>query len=252
MIEILRPIFVGDLADRGEAVVLADDDRPALPGHSLADPATIDAVVDRYAETYPGADRRAVASFWTQWYFAQLIPPVAAAALMLNRVLPAALAEISVIRADKGHPIAFRLHDDGQPTTETDVFRRLAPLIDGHIAPFIAAWAPHTRVAPRLYWNNAAVYLHWILGEIAAHPLADDRVRAEADQLMHSRDQPDGRPNLLCTPIQTVEEDGEIRRWRRLCCLRYRLPEIAECGTCPHLRARLRKAASTQEIAAVG
>ena len=116
----------------------------------------------------------------------------------------------------------------------------------GHIEPFIAAWAQHTRVAPRLYWNNAAVYLDWILGEIAAHPLAMDGLAAEASRLLSDRERPDGTPNPLFDPIQTIEEDGEAKRWRRLCCLRYRLPEITECGTCPHLRARLRKAPARQ------
>jgi ferric iron reductase protein FhuF len=249
MIEILRPVFTGDLAHCGEAVVLPDDGRPALPGRSLLDPATIDRVLDAYAGQYPGADRRAVASFWSQWYFARLLPPVMAASLLLGRRFPIGLADVAVIRAPEGHPIAFRMADDGTPEDEPDAFRRFDRLLAGHIEPFIAAWAAHTRVAPRLYWNNAAVYLDWILGEIAAHPLAVGGPAAEAGRLLSDRERPDGTPNPLFEPIQTVEEDGEARRWRRLCCLRYRLPEIAECGTCPHLRARLRKAAPAQQVA---
>jgi ferric iron reductase protein FhuF len=242
MIEILRPIFTGDLAGCGDAVVLPDDERPAIPGAKLLEPATIDAVLDAYAAGYPGADRRAVASFWTQWYFARLLPPVMAAGLLLDRGFPIALAEIAVIRAPEGHPIAFRMAHDGTPAGEPDIFQRFDRLIRGHIEPFITAWAPHTRVAPRLYWNNAAVYLDWILGEIAAHPLVG-AMAADAACLLRRRDRPDGTPNPLFEPIQTIEENGEARQWRRLCCLRYRLPEVAECGTCPHLRARLRKAA---------
>jgi ferric iron reductase protein FhuF len=244
MIEILRPIFTGDLAHCADAMVLSDDERPALPGRSLLEPATIDRVLDTYAARYPGADRRAVASFWSQWYFARLLPPVAAASLLLGRSLRIALSEIAVIRAPEGHPIAFRIADDGVPAVAGDAFQRFDRLLRDHIEPFIAAWAAHTRVAPRLYWSNAAVYLDWILGEIAAHPLADQPLMAEAAQLVRSRERPDGTPNPLFEPIQDVEAEGKTQRWRRLCCLRYRLPEVAECGTCPHLRARLRKAAA--------
>jgi ferric iron reductase protein FhuF len=244
MIEILRQIFTGDLARCADAMVLPDDERPALPGRSLLEPATIDSILDTYAAQYPGADRRAVASMWSQWYFARLLPSVMAASLLAGRSFPVALSEIAVIRAPEGHPIAFRIADDGVPAVGTDAFQSFDRLLREHMEPFIAAWAAHTRVAPRLYWNNAAVYLDWILGEIATHPLADRALMAEAARLLRDRERTDGTPNPLFEPIQDVEAEGETQRWRRLCCLRYRLPEVAECGTCPHLRARLRKAAA--------
>lgn len=236
MIETLRPALTGSMAFCADTLVGPEDPRPAIVGGDLLEPATIDAILDTFAASFPDGDRRAVASYWAQGYFRRLIPPVAAVLLLIDRNLPIAVFETAVLRGREGEVVAFRLTNDGEPVADPEVVVRFERLIRQNIEPFIKAWTSHTRVAPRLYWNFAGVYLDWALGEIAAHPLAG-ALAADASRLLSSRDRLDGTPNPLFEPFETVQRRGEPHRQRRLCCIRYRLPGIPFCETCPHPKA---------------
>ena len=237
MIERFRPAFTGNMAFCADTLVGTDDPRPAIAGEQLLKPETVDAILNTYSVNFRSGDRRAIASYWAQGYFRRLIPPVAAVVLLLDRDLPVAASEAAIIRGEKGEAVAIRLTGDGETNTDLEVNIRLQSFVCDHIEPFITAWTAHTRVAPRLYWSFAAVYMDWALDEIAAHPLAGAPV-IDACRFLRCRERLDGTANPLFEPFETVEKHGQSRRQRRVCCIRYRLPGIPFCDSCPHPKAR--------------
>ncbi len=56
-----------------------------------------------------------------------------------------------------------------------------------------------------------------------------DRVVVEATHL------PDGSANPLHDPMHTLDGPAGPQRWRKTCCLLYRLPDRQECPYCPLL-----------------
>ena len=71
----------------------------AVPLPNLLRPAGLASVAARYAASFPGGERRAVLSFWSQHYLLVLVPAVVAAALAAQRDLPVAL-DGSAMRAE--------------------------------------------------------------------------------------------------------------------------------------------------------
>ncbi|WP_336493113.1 siderophore-iron reductase FhuF, partial [Methylobacterium nigriterrae] len=78
------------------------------------------------------------------------------------------------------------------------------------------------RLAPRVLWSNAASLYAWIVAEIAHDPSVPAAVVAGAEAVMLRHHWPDGRRNPLHAPPRTAGE-----RRRRVCCLRYLLPQLA-------------------------
>lgn len=234
MIETLFPLLVGNLGYLRDRLVSSDDTRPAIPVERLLQPETIDPLVGHFARRYPSADRRAVVSAWSQWYFGAVVVPATAAALLLNRVPPLCSGGAAVVIGTEGYPIALRLPNGGSSLPAASTFDRFAPLVRRHLDPLIVGMAGRFGVAPRLLWSNAASTAEWTLREVEALPDAPPDVGAHGDRLFGSRTWPDGWPNPLFAPTRRVEAAGAPARRRRVCCLRYRLPGVADCGSsCP-------------------
>lgn len=206
-----------------------------------------------YQQQYPGADPRAVASMWTQWYFALLAAPLTLIGLRQGRLPPVALHEVAV-RLDKGRPAGMVLLNaaagaeglgvevrgaaatpaavDADPASASaviaDPFQRFAPLIDDHLAPIIHALRGVSSVSERLLWNNAAVQVEWVLrtaGSLTTAVSGDDN-------LINQPCRPDGSANPLYRPLRPAP--AGVTPVRRVCCLRYLLPGEPYCaGACP-------------------
>lgn len=232
MLEALSPLFVGPLAYLAQKLLPSDAAPDALPGAALLRTAVLEEQVARFADTYPTADRRAVVSMWSQWYCSALVIPAVAAALLLRRALPVGLREVGLVIGERGYPTALSLPHAGPLVS--DVFQAVAPLVRQHLEPLIACAAPHFRVSPRLLWANAANLAEWIAGEIVKVPEAPAGTAEAVERLFHSPAWPDGGVNPLFDLVRYPCEGGEPLRRRRLCCLRYLLPEVAHCGSlCP-------------------
>ncbi|MFW6198978.1 MAG: siderophore-iron reductase FhuF [Gemmatimonadota bacterium] len=246
--EALSAIFTGSLARYRNAFVFSETDRQCVPAVDLLQPDSFDRIVAPFVARHPGADRRAVISFWTQWYFGILIPPAVAANLLLDVDLPLALDEVGVLLHEEEHrPTGFRLPSVGRKLEpDADAFQRFHRLVGLHVEPLVDAVARTSGLAARLVWSNAGNYFDWIVRELEEGKHTHERDPGGRDgrgdegaasigmRHLGSRLRPDGSKNPLFQPVRPVEQDGEEVLQRRICCLRYLLPGIAACGDrCP-------------------
>lgn len=190
--------------------------------------AQLAAVLDRYGDGFPGADRRAVVSMWASWYLGVLIPPSMAACLTLSKAPALGMADIGLHLAPAGHVAAVQFRRLSDTPTPGDRLARLEPLID-HVADVVAALTEFGPSA-KLLWGSAATYAEWTASAIAAEAGSPEL----PDLLLKSQMLPSGRKNPLFDRLRTVEEDGVTVSRRRVCCLRYQLPGMPGCGaSCP-------------------
>ncbi|MCW3148499.1 siderophore-iron reductase FhuF [Stutzerimonas stutzeri] len=237
----LADLYVGEFAHYRDVLVLADDPRDALPLVELLLPRTLDEQLLRFRPQAVGEDRRALVSHWSRHYFVRLIPPVVAAATLLDRRLPLRLEQLAVVLDDQGQPSAFKLLNDGERFAESSgPFGRFEHLIEDNLAPFIEALGRYAGVAPKVLWSNAGNYFEAVFGQLASR--ASQAQLADGRALVDARYLPDGRRNPLYRPVRYVElenADGRSRIWRqrRLCCIRYLLDGVALCPNCPRLDA---------------
>lgn len=229
MIPSLAPCFAGTLAPYAGLVREAREAPDALPGSALLDAGTLAGLVGRFGAAYPGADRRAVASMWSQWYFPAPIVPALAALIRLDRALPLRLDEVWLDLRENGTPVALLLPHDGAAGGAG-----FAELIEGHVEPVVAQLSALFGVPRRVLWTNVAVLVDWTVrqveecGACAAAPLAACRA------LLETRSRPCGGANPLCGALRRSACAGGEACRRKVCCLRYKLPGVPSCGElCP-------------------
>lgn len=238
----LERLFTGGLSHCRGTLVTADDDRPFVPAASLLEPDALDGILERFGRSHGGgADRRVVASLWSQWYAGTLVPPAVAAGSLLGRILPLGVDEIGVLLDEEtARPMAFRLAGEGTVDHDASPFDRFRGLVRDHLAPLVRTLAPHVGLSPDTVWTNAGRYLQWILDEIEGSDRAP-RAETSARRLLDEERWPDGRENPLHDTIRYVEEDGRRLARRRVCCLQYLVPDLEGCGALcplPHVRER--------------
>lgn len=235
MIAALAPLFIAEFAHYRDVLVLDDDPRNGVPLRTLLTADYFDELLTRFSTHYAEGDRRGLASIWTKYYFIKLIPPVVAASLILDHRLPLHLDGLQLVLDEQGMPQAFKLPNPGQRWTSTpaDPFERFADLIEDHMRPFIDAIASHVNVSPKVLWSNAGNYFEWLLGVLGkALPHADLR---HGHALLGTQQLPDGTRNPLYQPVRYLKVAGqiELKRQRRVCCVRYLVDGLAFCENCP-------------------
>lgn len=200
----------------------------------LLDAALFSGLIDRYATKYGVADRRAVVSMWTMYYFSILMIGSAISWLELRRQLPLALDEMTLcLDPDTAEPRAFVLAGTGAVAPELSIHAALHNLFRRHAEPLIEAVAEVGHVSRKLLWGNAAGYFSWAVTEMGR--LTDPDLAAEGALLLDRPAWPDGWKNPLHGTIRRdCEMEGTAHGRRRVCCLRYVLPGIPGCGmVCP-------------------
>lgn len=206
----------------------------AICGESLLDASVFSDLLARFAIQYEGDDLKAIASLWSKWHFANVAAPALAANLLLTRELPLALDEIAIITNEEGRTTQLVLLHEGKPLGSLDAFTRFEQLLQGHIAPLIDRLAGISGASPKVFWSNFGNYFEYFSHATAEHPMALSGLAEEPLRLIKHRAYPDGRRNPLFMPVRYLADENEKRcRTRRLCCLRYRLPEFSYCGNCP-------------------
>lgn len=205
-----------------------------VPCQALLDPQCFAGIIDRYAARYPDADRRAVVSMWSLYYFSVLTIGAAIYWLELQRILPLALEDVSLcLDPASGEPRALVLGNPGRVDPDATAFEAMQPMLRAHAEPLIAGLAAHAGVAKKLLWSNAAGYLGWIIRDIGAR--RNPGATPDAIELIEAPIWPDGWKNPFFGAIrQQCDENGEQFGRRRVCCLRYSLPGVPGCGrVCP-------------------
>lgn len=199
----------------------------AVPAERLADPAFLAALLDRFGRRFPGADRHATASFWSQHYFARLTIPLTVLCLAAARDLRLDLSAMTVCFCpEAGTPLAFHLRCDGSARSPETLVKAL---YEEQVAGTIATLKRHSGLSARLFWENAGSYGLWILGELA-------RTRPEAATAAGRLLKDERWPRAGCAMLPHLKVAAREARpaVRRVCCLRHRLPGVGRCaGTCP-------------------
>lgn len=197
----------------------------------LHSPEILAPILDRYCQnTYPGNDRRAAISMWSQWYFGMLLTPVMTLISMTGTDFPIGSDRIYLHVNEKGCPVGFDLFDRylEHPVMppENTAWHLHTPLITEHLDPLIAALANCSKAAPKLFWANVGV----IVAYVEKHILKGQGISLVP--LVTDAKMPDGSRNLLRDPYSSkLSSDGSPAR--RICCLRYMLDAVEMCPTCP-------------------
>jgi ferric iron reductase protein FhuF len=233
MIASLAPLFSGPLADYGENLQLASDEQQAIAGSQLFQPDYFAEFIRDLAAQHGSDDLLALTSIWSKRYFCFLAPAVAAN-LLLQRELPIALSDVGVALSAAGKPLGLHLPHEGGPLPPCSPFERFSTLIQGHLEPVIEVMASVSNASPRLFWSNAGNLFEFATTQTERHPLATTGCSAPARAVLENRLRHDGRRNPLFAPVYYKDVGAsEPQRLRRICCIRYRLPGIGYCSSCP-------------------
>lgn len=237
----LEALLAGPLASHADVLRPTSATAEGTPLTALLQPNELGTLLERFAPGHSAGLRRPLVSEWSRQYCARLVPPVIATLLLTTQPLALALEDMSLILDAQGRPHAFRQHGLRAPATvDSTLAARAAPLLDAHLGPLVEALAAYGKLSPRVLWSNAANYAEWIISTLSAHlPEATGR---EAQALVDAPNRPDGTANPWHRPVSYVERQdaqGRVQAWRRrrICCLRYQIPDTAICANCPHLAA---------------
>ncbi|GHC22271.1 siderophore-iron reductase FhuF [Aidingimonas halophila] len=229
----LSDLYVGPLDALSPPDIGAPPEH-ALTGSELQNTETLDALLEKFAAQYDHGDRRAVASLWSKWHINAVLAPTLLANLILERELPIALEDTRLVVTSEGRTERLCLAHEGTPLASRSPFIRFETLLDGHLAPLFTTLSALSGASPRVFWSNAGNVFEHYATMIEQHPQASPGIAKDAQALLESRHYPDGRRNPLYRPIRYIESrNQDVKRVRKLCCLRYLLPEIDYCGNCP-------------------
>lgn len=235
MIDLLTPLFRGEWAAYGETLQLAP--RRGARGLPLTelldDPARLDDALARQARRWGVDDPRPLASAWSLAYFAALLPPVAAAASLLEHGFPVRLDEMRVELDADGAAAAFFIPHRGAAHPGAETAARYAPLMWQHLEPLIEHLARRTRLSPRVLWCNASRHFEAILERAAALGGDTPTLARDREVLLQRATWPDGRRNPLHRGGRGSTRGADGDALYRQCCLYYRLPGEGYCSACP-------------------
>jgi ferric iron reductase protein FhuF len=225
----LAPIFAGDFAYLRGALVRDGGGRRVVEAAALRDPAVLEPTLSLFARLYPRGGRAGVVSLWSQWYFGLYLTPLVLSALALGRGLPADPAELGVVLEGDGTPAAFLVADAGKAGVDPALL--FETLACGHVEPLAAALAAAGGFSRRVAWSNAGNVFEWAVGEAERrHGVPPDNA---GRAVVGTRVFAGGRRNVLFDPVRVVDVDGAPLRRRRVCCLRYQVPDFGWCENCP-------------------
>lgn len=242
MIDMLKPLFRGELAMYGEALICGDTGAPGLLPLSavLASPSVLDPLMARQAHLLGSADLRPVASAWMLKYAGLMLPPIAAAATVLEHVFPVGAKDLALKLDEHGTPLAVVIPHLGEHAQGWNAQRRYATLLDDHLMPLINALSARTRLPAKVLWGGVSRCLEPLLDQAATLATAQSalarRVNADRDHLLAHEKWPDGRRNPLFGRRRFTTPPGAKATpilLHRQCCLYYRLPGEDYCTACP-------------------
>jgi ferric iron reductase protein FhuF len=226
----LRAVFAGEHAWCGERMMLSEELEGAMPLSEFFGSGAFSAAIDTYAARSGGSDRRAVTSMWSLYYFSALAIPYIVAR-RAHQALAVSVGEMTIALAEDGLPRAFGLAHNGSWSEggETDLLNFAVPLVHSHLAEIVQQLKTHGDMAPKLAWNNAAVYIDYAYSATAQGSPADAGDWASR-ALFEEKTLADGSANPFLGCLRHEIEGEQTVCRRKVCCLRYLLPGIPSCG----------------------
>lgn len=238
MIPLLAPLFSGAWAPYGETLICEEE--PPADAIPIAALVSDDRLLLRLLTVYAqhlgvvGGDLRAVASAWSYTYLWALLPPVTAAASVLQHCFPMRAADVALGVSEAGNPAQFYIAQEGSRLPRASTQARYSALLDAHLAPLFCAIARQTGLPPKILWGNTARYLESIFEQLLALTGDAATIVADKNALLGVSRQADGRVNpLYGRQRRVISKDGVTSALHRQCCLFYRLPGRDYCEACP-------------------
>ncbi len=214
-------------------MIAAQPPPEAMPAAALLASDGLEKVLMRFGERYAVFDARGVASQWSKWYFLAVLVPELMARQLLERTLPVALDRLHLLLAPDGRVERLCFQHDGTALYADDESPTLA-LLDDNLVPMIEALARFSGASPRVFWSNAGNLFEQCLNQLERHPDAWAGMTNDARHLLECQRLTDGRRNPFYRPVHyRGGQEGNPKRVRRLCCIRYLIPELGYCGNCP-------------------
>jgi ferric iron reductase protein FhuF len=239
MIAELAGLFRGDLAPMGAALVVNDHACGFELVADLTQHDRLSEILQRFSTIYQRPEPRAVASQWSKIYFSKLIVPTVAASLILNWRLPLDVDETGVTLDDLGRPETFCLTHAGLAITPQTAEERFFFLTHAHIAPVISSISRTSGLSHKVLWSNAGNVVENVISYL--EKIAPTNSSVEQARLhLATRRLSDGEMNPLFEPARYLMLDGAKIRKRRVCCIRYLMPCLEYCKTCPILKRNVR------------
>jgi ferric iron reductase protein FhuF len=239
MIAELAGLFRGDLAPTGAALVVKDHTCGLEMVADLLQPDRLSAILQRFSTLYQRPEPQAVASQWSKIYFSKLIVPTTAASLMLDWRLPLDVDETGIVLDEFGRPQAFYLTGPGLAIPRQTVDERFSFVTHTHIAAVIDAIARVSGLSQNVLWSNAGNVVENVIGYCERLAPTHSSV-GQARVYLATRRLTNGEANTLFEPVRYVKLDGARIRKRRVCCIRYLMPCLEYCKTCPILKHDVR------------
>lgn len=246
MIPLLAPIFQGPLAPLGET--LQCEEVPPTDAVRLDDlvraPGMLSQALHDHARQWPAPrrDLRPVASAWSMHYLSTLLPPVVAAASVLEHVFPLAPDQIWLSLGPNGAPVSFHILTLGHAMHGSSTAARYDLLVQQHLPPLFSALSELSGLPLKTLWGNTARHLESILDQAllltgGAPSVALDRAMLLGT--MAKATAPFNEHHPLRAPKRQVliqQQHGghaELIQLHPQCCLYHLLPGQSYCGACP-------------------
>lgn len=222
----LKALFHGDNAWCADRMMLSHEMTDGITLPEFLHGSYLPQTLQKCASAYPDADLRAVASFWSLYYFSFLLIPYICAR-QSGVLLPVEFENMTIAMNDQGLPRAFGLPDDGQVCDVPDVVETVSHVARCHLNTVVQVLKERTGIAPKLAWNNAAVYINHAINRMAENDVCDEW---PCRSLFEARTFTDGTRNPFFGCLRQEEDHGVNLCRRKICCLRYKLPGVAGCG----------------------
>ncbi len=223
----LGSVLKGDLARFARGLVV-DSRAQELRFDALFTLSLIDDHVEHYNNEYGNTDRRAIFSIWALRHFQAVLPPLLSANIFLDCSPVLELDRLAFIVAADFTVRELKIGPDLVDLRGASGAARFRDLARCFVAPLIERISVRTGVTERVLWSNAGTTFEGFLRIV--EPAAEGRSGfQEAKALLQLPTWPDGTVNRLFSPVRYL--DG--RRIRRICCMRYLVPDGRLCAICP-------------------
>lgn len=228
----LDAIFVGDLEHLRPHLIVGRSQQVSYSVLEALDDCRLDAIVESFNRTYGNTPRAAVLSIWSKWYFATALPPLICSNILLDQTPPLELEHFRIAFTPDYKIDSVAIPEGKIAPVQSSPGNRLLPIVEKHLCPFVKLYHERTGVSRRILWSNAGTLVEGIVTYLERAEIGG-AARDECSDFLQLRDLPNGNQSPLFQPVAYVLLDEVPVRRRRVCCLRFQLPDGKLCCACP-------------------